>query len=458
VLFWGLVALLGFAPLAAGSVQAWSGTVVVTGCSALAALWIVREAACPAACAAEREAQSLGGSWSAGLAWPLGAILLLGAVQLAPLGGLVGVLSPTAAEIWRLAGVPARAATISLGPSATLRSLAHGAALALLFFTVLNTLRSRRNVRRLALALVVIGFGIALFGIIAYFSRWSAAYWQGSASTASFGPYVNRNHFAGLMGLVIPLGLGYLLSLAERRDDGAATGEAPRGGDPDAVRTRQVLVGFMVAVMTGALFLSLSRGGIISVLAACAALGAVFSLRQGAGRHRWVLPVVAAVGFAAWLGARPLLARLTSLQLVLHDPTGDVRLRVWGDVLRMAADFPLLGSGLGTFAVVFPRYQAVFTSLLFDHAHNDWLQLAAEAGLAGALAAFVALGRYLARVRRLVGARRDREAVALALGGLAGLFAFLLHAVTEFNFHIPANALWFAALAALTLKAASSRL
>jgi O-antigen ligase len=167
---------------------------------------------------------------------------------------------------------------------------------------------------------------------------------------------------------------------------------------------------------------------------------------------------VAAVGFGAWLGARPLLARLTSLQVALNDPAGDVRFRVWGDVVRMAADFPLLGSGLGTFETVFPRYQTVFTNLLFDHAHNDWLQLVAETGLAGALAALLAVGGYLARLRRVLAARRDREAVVLGLGGLAGLFAFLLHAVTEFNFHIPANALWFAVVAALTLKAAASRL
>ena len=109
---------------------------------------------------------------------------------------------------------------------------------------------------------------------------------------------------------------------------------------------------------------------------------------------------------------------------------------MWSDTLRLAADFPLFGSGFGTLAEIYPRYQTVYAGMRVVHAHNDWVQLLAEGGLAGTLAVLALIGGYGAAVKRL-GRRRDREAVALALGGLAGLVAFLLHSFTEFNAHIP---------------------
>ena len=133
------------------------------------------------------------------------------------------------------------------------------------------------------------------------------------------------------------------------------------------------------------------------------------------------------------------------------------RTGIWSDTLRLAADFPFFGSGFGTLAEVYPRYQTAHAGMRVLHAHNDWVQLLAEGGLAGTLAVFAVVGGYAAAAAKRLGRRRDREAITLALGGLAGLLAFLLHSFTEFNAHIPANALWFTVLAALTLKALTSR-
>jgi O-antigen ligase len=133
------------------------------------------------------------------------------------------------------------------------------------------------------------------------------------------------------------------------------------------------------------------------------------------------------------------------------------RTDVWADTLRMATDFPLFGTGFGTFAEVYPRYQTAHAGRTVEYAHSDWVQLLAEGGLAGTLAVLALLAGYAAVAGRLLARRRDREAVFLALGGLGGLLAFLLHAFAEFNAHIPANALWFTVLASFTLKALSSK-
>jgi O-antigen ligase len=133
------------------------------------------------------------------------------------------------------------------------------------------------------------------------------------------------------------------------------------------------------------------------------------------------------------------------------------RTAIWRDTVRIAADFPLFGTGYGTFAEVYPSYQTAHPGREVRHAHNDWLQLAAEGGLAGSVAVLVLVGSYGSAAARLLGRRRDREAIVLGLGGVGGVLVFLLHAGVEFNARIPANALWFTVLAALTLKTLSSR-
>ena len=131
------------------------------------------------------------------------------------------------------------------------------------------------------------------------------------------------------------------------------------------------------------------------------------------------------------------------------------RTGIWEDTLRMAADFPFFGTGFGTFAEVYPGYQTAHAGSTVLFAHNDWVQLLAEGGLAGTLAVLALIGAYAAAAAKRLARRRDREAIFLGLGGLGGLLAFLLHSFTEFNAHIPANALWFTVLAALSLKALS---
>jgi O-antigen ligase len=262
------------------------------------------------------------------------------------------------------------------------------------------------------------------------------------------------------MGMTVPFGIGFLLSLGHRRRD--ATGDPGSPASPvapasDAERgPKRLLVGFAVAVMAGALGLSLSRGGLVSTLAALSALAAAIGARRLTRGHLWVTAsaVAGALAFTVWLVAQPLFDRLGT---ITDAKTVAARTGIWSDTLRLAADFPLFGSGFGTLVEVYPLYQTVYAGQRVIHAHNDWVQLLAEGGLAGTLAVFGLIGGYAAVVARLLGRRRDREAIALVLGGLAGLLAFLLHSFTEFNAHIPANALWFTVLAALTLKALTSR-
>lgn len=459
VLRWGPVALLAFAPLAWGSVEAWSEMVVVVGSSAIGAVWLLRLTLHPACCDADRAAGGHIGSWSAGLLVPLIVVLGVGLLQLLPLGPLAAALSPTGAEIQRQAGLDAGSLTLSMARQETLRALAQFAGYALLFLAVFDGLHGRAEVRRLALVFVILGFAHALGGILWHYQSAGRAYWSPKAVGRSFGPYINRNHFASLMGMTVPFGIGFLLSLGHRRKGAAGETGPPARLTARASEERgpqRLLAGFSVAVMAGALGLSLSRGGLVSTLAALAVLAAAIGARRLTRGHLWmaVSAVAGALAFTVWLVAQPLLDRLGS---ITDAAAVAARTGIWSDSLRLAADFPFFGSGFGTFAEAFPRYQTAHAGQRMIHAHNDWVQLFAEGGLAGTLAVLAVIGGYAAAALKRLRRRRDREVVALALGGLAGLLAFLLHSFTEFNAHIPANALWFTVLAALTLKALAGR-
>ncbi|CAK8720822.1 hypothetical protein GCAAIG_10375 [Candidatus Electronema halotolerans] len=132
------------------------------------------------------------------------------------------------------------------------------------------------------------------------------------------------------------------------------------------------------------------------------------------------------------------------------------RLDIWQGTLTMIAERPLLGWGLGCFPFAFPAFQPDSLARWFiNHAHNDYLELAAETGLLGLTAALLAVSvLFIACLRKLHTAER-RHFQPVGAGALAGCFALLIHSTTDFNFHIPANAILFAVLAGIALVAAA---
>ena len=102
---------------------------------------------------------------------------------------------------------------------------------------------------------------------------------------------------------------------------------------------------------------------------------------------------------------------------------------------------------LGTFACVFPRYQAGSVAGFVDHAHNDYAEAMLELGLAGIVSVALIVAAYALRWRALVRTRLSRRLGYLQVGAGLGMLALAMHGAFDFNFHIPANALYFAFLA-----------
>jgi len=293
------------------------------------------------------------------------------------------------------------------------------------------------RLRRCCAVLAVGGFLIAAMGIAQYLTADGRLYWTWKLESGGrmFGPYVNRNHFAGLMELLCPLALGLALV-------------------PGLKLAQRWFWSALAVVMGGAVMLSGSRGGAISLGLAVI----VFSLliaEQHAGKRAviWLLAAMfLTAGLVLALDRGELLQRYQSVlrpSQYQQEDAAAYRIAAWKDTFRLIRETPLLGSGLDTFATRFPAARSFATDLVWTHAHNDFLQFLAETGLVGGLLAawmLFAGGREVAHnLARTSGTATGALLAAIA----AGCIGFMAHGWLDFNFHIPANASCFAVLAAL---------
>jgi O-antigen ligase len=279
---------------------------------------------------------------------------------------------------------------------------------------------------------MVFGFLVAIFGILQHLTFNGKLYWirEMRYGGIPFGPYANRNHFAGLMELVIPVALVPLVMGKVRRE-------------------RWFLVGLFAMLPIGALFLSASRGGIVSFAVELAVLVLLMVLQRAGGKHALAGGVVllVAVLMVSWLGVKQILERFSSLQTL--EVSAGKRASMRGDTWKIFLDHPWTGTGLGTLQTVFPRYETLYDGKIVNHTHNDYLEALAETGLLGGFCCAWFLGvLFLESMRRSMELSRS-FAAALHLSGLVGCTGFLVHSLVDFNLHIPANALLFFLMANL---------
>ncbi len=160
-----------------------------------------------------------------------------------------------------------------------------------------------------------------------------------------------------------------------------------------------------------------------------------------------VLPVCL---FAVWIGINPVIKRFSIIHKEVEVKAG--RIQVWKDTSGLIQDFPALGTGLGTYEYAFPKYKTFKAQLLYNHAHNDYLQLMSDTGIAG-FAIIIAGGAwYLFVVMRIWFKRKNTFVRYITIGCLGGITYIILHSLTDFNLHIPANALHLSVITGIMYK------
>ena len=395
----GICVLVAFAVLVHGAVEPWSEAVLEIVAGVLLLVWAWDALT-------NKELKLV---WNP-LLWPLLAFWLYAALQ------------------WAIGITPV--------PFLTRIELLKYSALLALFFLCVQSYKTRAQWRNFVWFLLSFGFAVSLFAILQHFTFNGKLYWFRELKYGGipFGPYVNRNHFAGLMELLIPPGLAIQILGAEQRD------QLP-------------LVTLFTLLPIGALFLSASRGGIIGSVAEVGFLAIVIIARR---REKKVLVAGAliltlAAIVVSWLGIGRALDRFASYKKL--EASEGRRAEMLHDSLRIYRDYPILGTGLGTLQEVFPLYETLYDGLVVNHSHNDYVEALAETGSIGGLCGLAFLVVLFWTSWKILKVESDPQSFAYHTGALVACLGLLVHAGVDFNFHIPSNALIFLLQSALATSA-----
>jgi len=293
-------------------------------------------------------------------------------------------------------------------------------------FLMAQVFSRRSHWRAFVWFVMTLGFAVSLFGILQHLTFNGKLYWFRVLRYGGlpFGPYVNRNHFAGFAEMIIPVALVPLVLGKVRRE-------------------RVFLVGLLAVAPIIALFLSASRGGIISFGVQMVILFLLLLIRRVQTKYVMVGGVVllCSVLAVSWIGIEQVLARFTSMQSL--EVSIGKRTAMRKDTFRIFLDHPIIGTGLGTLEMVYPPYDSTYDGKVVNHAHNDYLEALAETGIIGGLCCLWFLGVVLTNGLKGMAALGSSFGSALNLSGLIACSGILVHSLVDFNLHIPANALLF---------------
>jgi O-antigen ligase len=460
-------AAIGWGTLAFGAPYPWAYTPLMTACAVVGA----------AGLAAGRSGRPPFGLLPIGLA----AIGVAIAVQLAPLPlPVMARISPNADAFLReydlsygrpttgtvleadqppVASAEALRHPLSIEPTRTTVGLALFAALAL-FLLGMSRIVSTLGAKSIVRFLVPFGVLVALVGIVqkaltAPDDPYPVIYgfWRPILPTQPFGPFVNPNHFAGWMLMVLPLSLaGFYDALLRAIETAPPRGRGRIGivSSPDFGKA--LLFGLACLVMALALLMTRSRSGLAAFAVASVLCGWIVFRRQSGRVARSAVLIsfiVLLVGAGAWAGGDAVFGKFVKDSSL--DSVGG-RVAAWKDTLGIIRRFPLTGTGFDTYGTAMVVYQTGARTLHFQEAHNDYLQIAAEGGLLVGIPVIFALAVFVGAVRR-----RFREAPKLGttywlrIGAVIGLVAIAVQSLVEFSLQMPGNAVVFTVLAAIAL-------
>ncbi|MBI1737072.1 MAG: O-antigen ligase family protein [Candidatus Rokubacteria bacterium] len=351
----------------------------------------------------------------------------------------------------------------TIAPRTTTASLLLLLACAGVYYLVVHVSRRRRHLEMLVRLAFVAGVALAVVGLVDYFARDSSLVpWTDSGHRVA-ATFVNPDHFAAWLNMVIFISLGYALALP--------AGTHGRPGRPLPAASRRYAVFFGITVMAAALFLTLSRGAILSLIVGVATVVVALAM-TGAARRMFAMLGALLAGvliYAVSLGLGPVLSRFEQFGAAR-------RWLIYTSTLPMLKDFPVLGIGLGAYEHISARYQPSALDpgdVLINAAHSDWLQILVELGPLGAVLVVycvVRLGRDLVGVHLFgrgtcpVGGgagewaqRNDPFSVRLALGAIAAVMSLAAHSAVDFSARMPANGMLAAAALGIATVALHTR-
>lgn len=428
VIFFILCAILVVSTIAYGAVDAWATGLLSIFTGLIVILWL----------ADTFSNRSFNFSTNF-IQLPLIGLLLIGLVQLLPLRS-AGVSS-------ELLSLPA-AASLSLDPYATRLFVVQLCIYTVFLAATLTFLENEKRLRIMVFTIIIFGSIMAFFGVIQSLTNTNPNSILGMRENPAafpFATFINRHHFAAFMNMTIGLTMGLLYGNATKRD-------------------KSLLLLISLILMGIALMFSGSRGGILSMLGVIAFVIVVnlfdkkgekeFEDSKSSKLQRNLLLigsglglVIVLIGSALFYGGEDSVTR--GLGLGNQADISNGRFHFWQTAWQIFIHYPIIGAGLDAFSISYTHFDTWNGSLRVEQAHNDYLQILADAGILGfiCLAAFIYF--LFKQGFQVIGQGEDRFRRGVAVGALGGCFGILIHSFFDFPLRTPSNAFFFLTLTAL---------
>ncbi len=373
---------------------------------------------------------------------PLLGLLFIGLIQLLPLGS--ANIPPD------LLRVPA-ANSLSLNPYATRFAIMQLAIYFVFFAAALVFINNPKRLKKIVLTIIIFGAAFAFFGIVQRLANLEAIYGlRLSPQAVPFASFINQHHFAAFMEMTIAFPLALLFGKATKKDKIAL------------LLIAALLMGIAV-VLTG------SRGGFLSLFGV---IGFIIAANFFKGRNEkaqntknylrnfalvggGIALILVLFGSVLLLGGDESLLRGVGLQNPGGADLSSGRTHYWQIALKIIFHNPILGAGLYSFGTAYTQYDTWNGALQVEHAHNDYLEILADAGILGfaCIAAFIYL--LFKQSLQTIGKSSDRFRFNAAIGALAGCFGVLLHSFFDFPLRTPSNGFFFLLLVVIATASIS---
>lgn len=337
------------------------------------------------------------------------------------------------------AGITGIPRTISADPFATQVTAVHVVMLSAFFGLTLYCIDSALRLRRMMTVLMIFGFTYSFYAILQSVLSPNTIFglYKPRAGTP-FGSFVNRHDYAAVIEMLIALPLGMLFTGALKPD-------------------KRLIYVVVAGLMGSSLLLSGSRGGLVAMIAEILLLIIITS--RSRGRKNLILKaalsfllVGSAIGGAIFVGGETSLTRFTDP--AASEDISSNRTQIWGVTLKVISEHFPFGAGLGAFGQAYTQADSSSGFERVDQAHNDYLQIVADAGLVGLVLGGLFLFFVFREGKRNIGVK-NKFRRGVAAGAFAGIFAILIHSLFDFVLHITAISVLFLTL--LSLLVASGR-
>jgi O-antigen ligase/Tfp pilus assembly protein PilF len=445
--------ILIFSPLAFGTVETWSLTIMETLTVFTFLLFIIR---------AKRQKEVF--LYNTPGIIPLLFFLVYILLQLVPLPQeIVRKVSPETYQLYKetvLVVQPEAWVSLSINKKATLTEFFRTASYVIFYIITVQLLTKKDALKKTVAVVIIFASALSFFAILQHFIPNNKIYWvrELTKGGSMFGPYVNRNHYAGLMEMLFPLVLGLFLFYKPQVLRRSFREKVSALFNRHATNI-YMLLGFSAVLTATSVFLSLSRSGIVSLCLSMVFFGLMF-LSKGSDKKRAVIIIVIGILIVlsvGWFGWSPIFERFGKLQNAQGDIT-EMRLQIWKDGMNIIGDFPLTGTGFGTFINIYPKYRTIPGDAIAAHAHNDYIEFLSDGGAVACLIILWFIFAFAYKIFSAFRKRREDYSIYLFIASVTGILAISMHGLTDFNLQIGANGLYLFFLMGLSVSAANTRM